>query len=128
MKRKNRSFDIEFKKKIVEEFTTGLASAEVIAQREGISASHIYKWKTHLENRARGERIEMLEAQGHNPEDVRRILELEDELEAYKSKVAEQALAIDLLKKIHPSFQSEKRSSGYAALKHAVSKSKGRVK
>ena len=128
MKRTKKSYDIEFKKRVVQEFTAGEQSCEAIARREGISSSHIYKWKAQLENRTRGERIDALEAEGHNPQDVRRIMELEDEIEAYKAKVAEQAIAIDLLKKIHPSFQSEKKSSGYAELKNAVSRPKGRVK
>ena len=52
----------------------------------------------------------------------------EEELEAYKVKVAELTLHIDLLKKLQPNYQSEKRSSGYAETKRKLVRSKGRAK
>ena len=120
MKTTRKFYTTEYKKKIVAEFEAGTLPAEKLAEREGIDRAQIYKWKTQLETRARGERVEMLEAAGHNPDDIRRIMELEDELAAAKEKIADQALAIDLLKKIHPSYPSERRSSGYSELKTQV--------
>lgn len=120
MKATRKYYTTEYKKKVVAEFEAGALSAEAIAEREGIERGQIYKWKTQLEARARGERLEALESAGHDASEARRILELEDELAAAKEKIADQALAIDLLKKIHPSFPSGKRSSGYSELKTQV--------
>jgi len=127
-KKSRKSFDREYKKRIVSEYLEGKQSAQQIAEREGLERFQIYAWKSQLESRAKKDRITELTEAGHNPEDVRRMMELEEELEAAKSKIAEQALAIDLLKKVHPSFQSEKKSSGYAELKRRVLSSKRRVK
>lgn len=110
----------EYKKKLVDEYVSGTSTAEAIAEREKLERGMLYKWKAQLENTAREERVEALEASGHNPDDIRRIMELEDELAAAKSKIADQALAIDLLKKIQPNYQSGKRSSGYAELKRSL--------
>lgn len=119
--KKTRSYrTIEYKKKIVDEYMSGTSTAEAIAAREKIDRGMLYKWKAQLENRSQEERVESLEAAGHNADDIRRIMELEDELTAAKSKIADQALAIDLLKKIQPSYQSGKRSSGYTELKQSL--------
>ena len=112
MRKTRKSYDLEFKKKIVAEYLAGKTRADEIARREDIERFQIYSWKTQLERRGKVERFEELTSQGHNPSDVRRIMDLEEELEAARAKIADQALSIDLLKKIHPSFQSEKRSSG----------------
>ena len=106
----------------------GKLTAQQIADREGVERFQIYSWKQQLELRDKKERIAELTEAGSNPDDVRRMMELEDELEAYKAKVAEQSVMIDLLKKLHPNLQSEKKSSGYVELKRQVSRSKGRVK
>lgn len=127
-KKSRRAFDREYKKRIVSEYLEGSLSAQQIADREGVERFQIYSWKSQLEARDKKERFEELTEAGHNPDDVRRMMELEEELEAYKAKVAEQSVMIDLLKKLHPSFQSEKKSSGYVELKRQVSRSKGRVK
>lgn len=111
MKTTRKYRDLEYKQKIVAEFESGRSSADAIADREGLECGQIYKWRTQLENRARGKRIEKLETSGLSKAETLRTLELEDELTAAKEKIADQALAIDLLKKIHPSYQSEKKSS-----------------
>lgn len=129
MKTTRKYRTLEYKQKIVSEYESGSIPAEKLAEREGLERAQIYKWKTQLDNRKRGERIEQLEDAGHSEVEARRILELEDELAAAKEKIADQALAIDLLKKIHPSFQSEKKSSGYSELKTRVgARFKGRAK
>lgn len=120
MKKTRNYHTIEYKRKLVEEYVSGTTTVEAIAAREKIERAMLYKWKAQLENRAREERVEKLENEGHDPDDIRRIMELEDELAAAKEKIADQALAIDLLKKIQPNFQSGKKSSGYAALKQAL--------
>jgi len=128
MKKKRKTFDQEYKKRIISEYLEGKATAQEIADREGLDRLQIYSWKTQLEARGKKERYNELTQAGHNPEDVRRMMELEEELQAAKNKIADQALVIDLLKKLHPSFQSEKKLSGYAELKRQVLPSKRRVK
>lgn len=119
--KKTRSYHtIEYKKKLVDEYVSGTSTAEAISDREKLDRGMLYKWKAQLENRNRQERVEQLEIAGHNADDVRRIMELEDELAAAKSKIADLSLANDLLKKIQPSYQSGKRSSGYAELKRSL--------
>ena len=127
MKKNRRKFSLEYKEKIVSEYLQGVSVKE-LSTREGVEPGQIYSWKSQLERAKRDEHFsELLEA-GHSESQARRIMELEDELSAAKAKIADQALAIDLLKKIHPSYQCEKKSSSYSALKKKVTKSKGHVK
>lgn len=63
-----------------------------------------------------------------SPDEARRMQELEEELEAYKRKVAEQSVVIDLLKKLHPNYQSEKRSSGFIETKRRLGQKRGQRK
>lgn len=129
MGKQRRRFNLEYKRRIVEEYLTGNVSAAEVAEREGITAGIVYRWKTQLENRAKLDRIEVIqEEQGCSLDQARQIRELEEELEAYKAKVADQAMQIDLLKKLHPSFQSEKRSSGYIETRNTLARSKRRPK
>lgn len=129
MKKERRKYELGYKRKIVKEYLSGNATAAEIAEREGIDAQSIYGWKTQLEARAKVERVEAIQQeQGCSPEQARKLRELEEELEAYKAKVAEQSMMIDLLKKIHPNFQSEKKSSGYIEIKNALARSKRQSK
>jgi transposase len=122
-RKSRRKFTREFKKQLVNEYVTGQTSAQVIADREGITIQFLYRWKTQLEQWGKKGRISDLEESGMNPESARKLQEMEEELEAYKAKVAEQAIFIDLLKKLQPNYQSEKRSCGYAELKKTVEQS-----
>ncbi len=129
MRESRRKFDEEYKKQIVQEYLAGNRCAGEIAAAEGLVIGQIYRWKTQLENRARAARIEDIQSeQKVSPEQARRIRDLEEELEAYKAKIAEQAIEIDLLKKLHPSLASEKRSSGYIEIKRRLGQRNGRVK
>ena len=129
MGKQRRKFDLRYKRKIVKEYLSEDASAAEIAEREDIEKGCIYRWKTQLEGRAKMERIEAIqEEEGCSPEQARKIRELEEELAAYKLKVAELTLHNDLLKKLHPNFQSEKRSSGYIETRNALARSKRRPK
>jgi len=127
-KKNRRKFPLEYKRRLVEEYLSGQSSAHEIAEREDIATGFIYRWKTQLEEQEKMERIGELESSGSSPDDARRIREMEEELEAYKAKVAEQSLHIDLLKKLHPSFQSERKSSGFAEMKKKLVQSKRRAK
>ena len=100
MRKPRRTFTPEQRKKAVEEFVSGSKSAIEIASELGIDPTHIYRWKVAAEEKAKWARVDALGAEGHDPEAIKRILKLEEELEEYKKKVGEQALIIDLLKKI----------------------------
>jgi transposase-like protein len=129
MKEGRRKFDEEYKKQIVAEYLAGDRCAGEIAAAEGLVTGQIYRWKTQLENRAREARIDDIQSeQKVSPEQARRIRDLEEELEAYEKKVAQLTLENDLLKKIHPSLASEKRSSGYIEIKRRLGQRNGRVK
>lgn len=119
-KKSRRSYPLEYKQKLVDEYVSGAANAQEIAEREGILPGQVYRWKTQLEERAKLERVDELERDGMSPAEARRFREMEEELEAYKAKVAEQAIWIDLLKKLHPNSPSERKSSGYSELKRQV--------
>jgi transposase-like protein len=129
MSKERKQFELEYKRKVIEEYLTGNSTAQEIAVREGIDAQNIYRWKSQLESRAKVERIEAIQTeQGCSLEDARKIRELEEELLAYKAKVAEQAMMIDLLKKLQPNYQSEKKSSGFIEIKRELDRSKRRPK
>lgn len=130
MPRTKRTFTTDFKKQVVAEYLKGSESAEAVAKRHGLEASHIYKFKMQLEAQGKQDRVEQLEAEGHNPTDVRRIMELEEELQAYKDQVAELTLINDLLKKLRhqPSSAHLKKSSGYIETKRSLGHWKKQLK
>lgn len=124
MKKKRRQFNPEDKRRAVEDFVTGRRTAAEIAAELSISPNLIYRWKADFEAQGRAERIEDLKAEGHNPDDIRRIMDLEDELEEYKRKLAEQILINDLLKKLRDSRTSQPESELTGLIR--TSKSSGR--
>ena len=122
-----RHIDLEYKRRIVQEYLSGSRSAREIAEDEGLSTGQIYNWKTQLERRAKSERIEEIQStEGVSFEQARHIRELEEELGAYQKKVAQLTLENDLLKKLHPNLASEKRSTGYVAMRRQLDPAKGR--
>jgi transposase-like protein len=129
-KRNRKKYDLEYKRRIVAEYLAGEKTAQEIAEREGLHFGQIYRWRVQLENRARHERIESIQADDPKVtlEQARRILELEEELEDYQKKVAQLTLENDLLKKLQPSYQSAKRSSGYIETKRSLGQSRRRPK
>lgn len=113
MRKPRKIFAQEQRKKAVDEYISGQKSVAEIAQELGTDPTHIYRWKVRFEEDAKGARVDALGAEGHDPEAIKKILKLEEELEEYKKKVGEQALIIDLLKKIPVrSSQSESELSG----------------
>ena len=127
MSKKRIKYDWEYKRRIVKEFLSGNITAVEIAEREGFDKQLIYSWKTRIEALAKEERVEAIQQEhGCSPEQARKQRELEEELEAYKLKVAELTLHNDLLKKLQPNYQSEKRSSGYIETKRELDRSKRR--
>lgn len=126
MGKSRRKFDLEFKRRIIQEYLSGARSAREIAIAEGLDIGQIYNWKTQLENRAKADRIEEIQSsESVSFEQARKIRELEEEVEAYQKKVAQLTLENDLLKKLHPNLASEKRSSGYVAMRRQLDLGKG---
>jgi transposase-like protein len=129
MGKSRRKFNLEYKRRIVEEYLSGSRSAKEIAEAEALETGQIYNWKVQLEHRAKRERIEEIQStEGVSAEEARRIRELEEEVEAYQKKVAQLSLENDLLKKIHPNLASEKKSNGYVAMKRRLALGKRRGK
>lgn len=113
MRKPRKVFTQEQRQKAVDEYTSGQKSVAEISQELGIDPTHIYRWKVRFAEEAKGARIDALGSEGHDPEAIKKILKLEEELEEYKKKVGEQALIIDLLKKIPiKSSQSASELSG----------------
>lgn len=118
----------EQRKKAVEEFISGRSAADLAAEF-GIDVRNIYRWKVAQEEEAKGARIDALDAEGHDLEAIKKILKLEEELEEYKKKVGEQALIIDLLKKIPiRTLQSESELSGLIGTKKNLDRKRKPVK
>lgn len=109
-KRKRHSFTDDEKQTAVNEYVSGQRRAEDIARELGVPQGYLYKWRVQLEEKAKGARTEELESMGHSKSEARKIQALEDEIEEYKKKVAEQSLIIDLLKKLQTPKASQPES------------------
>lgn len=128
-KKTRRTFSDEQKQRAVEDYVSGRKSAEDAAAEAGVTAAVIYKWRVQLVEKARGNRIEELESQGHHPADVRKIISLEEELLAYKEKLAEALVHNDILKKLHgPLYPQLKNANSYDEIKRILDQSKRRAK
>ena len=132
--KKRINYDREYKTRIVEEFVSGKSSATAIAERERLVPAQIYKWRVQLEDHKRIERVEQIKSEdpGLTHEQARKIRDLEEELVAYQKKVAQLTIENEclgeLVKKIDPSSPYARRSSGYAEVRVALARSKGRVR
>jgi transposase-like protein len=128
-KNSRKHYDLEYKRRIVQEFLQGDIKSAALAEREGLERGQIYKWKIQLDNQARAARIEdIADTEGVSLDQARKIRELEEELEATQKKLAQTILECDLLKKVHLSYPSAKSSSGYIETKQLLARSKGRQK
>ena len=95
-----KQFSREARTRAIEEYTSGLKTAQELSDELGTVPQTIYRWKaTHTENQ-KGIRLEEIIADGNSREQAKKIQQLEDQISAYKSKVAEQTIIIDLLKKL----------------------------
>lgn len=97
MKRSRRSFPYEFKKMIVDLAETGQYSLNQVARDHDISPGLILQWRAKL---SAGQLVK---------EPTFRERQLEAELEAYKKKVGEMTIAIDVIKKHLNTFQSVRK-------------------
>jgi transposase-like protein len=128
-RKSRKSYDLEYKRRIVQEYLRGEMTAKALAEREGLERGQVYNWKVQLEERAPDARIEdIADTEGVSLDQARKIRELEEELEDTQKKLAQTILECDLLKKVHQDYPSAKSSSGYIETKQRLARSKGRQK
>ena len=129
MKKQRQHYELDYKRRIVQEYLSGVISAEELAQRENLERGQIYKWRVQLERRARLSRIETIaETEGISIEQACRIRELEEDLAATQQKLAQTLLECDLLKKLQPNSPFASASIGYIDTKRLLVRSRGRAK
>ena len=95
-----RRFTKEVRAKAVEEYSSGEKTAQELGIELNTSPQTIYRWKTVQTENQKGIRLDEIISDGNTREQAKKIQQLEIQIEAYKSKVAEQSIIIDLLKKI----------------------------
>lgn len=110
MTRVRKIFSEEVKRKAVDDFISGVKTAEQIAIELGASASHVYKWRVRFDENAKGQRIDELHSEGRSLADAKRFQDLEAELDEYKRQLAEKTVIAELLKKRLQSKSSQQRS------------------
>ena len=110
MGKPKRKFTDAVKRAAVDDYVSGRKSAAQIAAANEVAVGQVYKWKVQLDEKAKGARIDELEASGRSREDAKAFLRLEAERDAYQRMVGEQALIIELLKKRLMSTNSQQRS------------------
>jgi transposase-like protein len=129
MKKQRHHYELDYKRRIVQEYLAGVIPAQELARREGLERGQIYKWRVQLERRDRLSRIETIaETEGVSVEQARRIRELEEELAATQQRLAQTLLECDLLKKLQPNSPFANASSGYIDTKRLLVRSRGRAK
>lgn len=114
----------------VDEYLAGKKTGVQIAEELGVDVQSVYRWKTARTERAKGVRIDELVAEGNSREIANKILNLELQIEEYKKKTGEQAVIIDLLKKLQTSIPSapESELAGLIKTTRKSAARKGRVK
>jgi transposase-like protein len=129
MKKQRHQYELDYKRRIVQEYLAGVVPAQELAKREGLERGQIYKWRVQLERRDRLSRIETIaETEGVSIEQARRMRELEEELAATQQRLAQTLLECDLLKKLQPNSPFASASSGYIDTKRLLVRSRGRAK
>jgi transposase-like protein len=98
--KKYRHFPIEYRQRIVQEIEAGIRSKAAVIREEKLSGSLIDRWRKQVRE---GTMVD------HPSAGDRRLLRENDWL---KKKVAEQAMEIDLLKKIDEYSRRMRRSNG----------------
>lgn len=109
-KKSRRQFTDEQKRIAVDDYVSGRKTAAQVATENDVPVGVIYRWRVQLDERAKGSRIDELEAQGMSPQMARKFQQQEAEIEEYQKKVAQQAIIIDLLKKLQGSTISQPES------------------
>jgi transposase-like protein len=99
--KKYRHFSLEFKERIVQEIESGFRSKSAVAREEKLSSSLIDRWQKQFREGILRDHPTSQERQ------------LTKELDWYKKKVAEQAMAIDFLKKADEYSRRMRRSNSF---------------
>jgi transposase-like protein len=99
--KKYRYFPLEYKQRIVQEVESGQRTKAAVAREEHLSSSLIDRWQKQIRE---GTIVD------HPSQSDRRLMRENDWL---KKKVAEQAMEIDLLKKIDEYSRRMRRSNGF---------------
>lgn len=129
-KKCRRKFTQAQRDQAVDDYISGSRTASQIATDLNTEVQNIYRWKTMREEQAKGERVDDLIAEGNSPAQARRILQLEQEVEAYQKKVAELTVINDLLKKLQTSNSSapESELSGWIETSKKLDRKRKRAK
>ena len=116
-KKTRRKFSPEIKAKAVSDYVSGVKAASEIARELGVDVQSIYQWRASQNEQKRDLNISGFVADGIPAEAAQRLIQQQEEIEAYQKKVAEQAVIIDLLKKLRSSknYQPESELSGLIA-------------
>lgn len=125
-----RKFSLEQKKKAVDDYVAGVKPAAEIASELGITTQLLYSWRVQADDTKRDSRVSELTTTGLDPAAARRMQLMEEEIAHYQKKVAEQAVMIDLLKKLRglKTCQPESELSGLIATTKKLDRKSGRVK
>lgn len=105
-----RKFTDSVKRAAVDDYVSGRKSAAQVAAAHEVSVGHVYKWRTQLDEKAKGVVVDELEASGQSRADAQSIYELRRERDEYQKMVGEQTMIIELLKKRLRSTNSQQRS------------------
>lgn len=129
-KKTRKSFSEETKRKAVAEYVSEVKTAQQIANELGTDIQSIYRWHTNQNEQKKGLKLAELQDQGCSQEHAERLIRFQDEVEAYQKKVAEQAIIIDLLKKLRMSgpLPPESELSGLIATTKKLGQKKQRAK
>ncbi len=111
MGKPKRKFADAVKRAAVEDYVSGRKSVGQVAAANGVSTGQVYKWKTQLEEKAKGAVIDEIESSGRSRQDAKLIAELRAERDEYQKMVGEQAVILELLKKRLLSTSSVERSA-----------------
>lgn len=130
MKKSRRSFNDETKRAAVDAYVSGRKTPLEVANELNIAVGLLYKWRTDMSDAGQEARVKKLESEGLSPDHAKRILELEEQVAEYQKKVGEQAVMIDLLKKLRqsPNFRPESELTGLIEITKALDPKRKRSK
>lgn len=129
-KRTRKKFSKEQKQQAIDDYVSGRKSAQQIADDLSIDVHYLYRWKVEADEKSKGVQVEELEKEGCPSEWAKKLSQKEEEISLYQTKLAEQAIIIDLLKKARGMKTSahESELSGYIATTKKLDRKKGPAK
>jgi transposase-like protein len=126
-KKSRKHVSEEKKRKAVADYVSEAKTAQEIANELGTDIQSIYRWRTLYDEQKKGLKLSELQDGGCPRELAERLVRQQDEIEAYQIKVAEQAIIIDLLKKLQkldPLPRESELSGLIATMKNSNQKKK----